>query len=259
MHPPTTTSIANALAAWWLPLLAAPFVGSFLGVLIKRLPAGEQVVLGRSRCERCRRPLRAYEMIPVISWLALRCRCRSCGAPLGWFYPGIEVAALMTAAWAASETEGWLLWASCVLGWALLALAVIDLRDMILPDALTLPLVALGVFEGALLQGGLPIGNLIGAAGGYAAFFLVARTYRLLRGREGLGAGDAKLLAAAGAWISWQGLPSVVLEAAMVALLVIAVRGAFGETPSRRQRLAFGPYLCLGTWLVWLYGPLMIE
>lgn len=251
--------IAAALTAWWLPLLAAPFIGSFLGVVVRRLPAGRPVVLGRSRCERCGHVLRPFDLIPVVSWLALHRRCRYCAAPVGWFYPAIEVAALAVAFWAASEIDGWVLWATCGLGWGLLTLALIDAREMILPDAFTLPLAAAGLGVAALLQRELPISNLIGATAGFAVFFLVARAYSLLRGREGLGAGDAKLVAAAGAWVSWEGLPGVVFLAAATALLVVATNAALGSAPRPGQKLAFGPYLCLGIWLIWLYGPLIIE
>jgi leader peptidase (prepilin peptidase)/N-methyltransferase len=96
----------------------------------------------------------------------------------------------------------------------------------------------------------------IGAGAGFAIFALVRWLYRRLRGREGLGLGDAKLLAAAGAWVTWNGLPSVVLIAAVFGLVSALVMAQRGEQLSLNQRLAFGPALCLGTWLVWLYGPI---
>lgn len=247
-----------ALTPWWLPVLAAPFVGSFLGVLIIRLPKGEPVVLSRSRCAWCGHVLGARDLVPIVSWLVAQRRCRYCGSPLGWFYPNIEVGALLVAGWAALEVSGGLLWATCLLGWLLMALAVIDARHMLLPDALTLPLGGAGLGVAALLVGGLPTQHLVGAAAGFISLYLIARLYRLVRAREGLGLGDAKLLAAAGAWVSWQELPSVVLIGALSGLGVALIQAALDGRPSAADRLAFGPHLCLGTWLVWLYGPLVI-
>ena len=247
-----------AMTVWWLPVLAAPFVGSFLGVLVIRLPKGEPVVLSRSRCGWCNHVLGARDLVPIVSWLVSQRRCRYCGSPLSWFYPNIEVGALLVAGWAAIELSGGLLWATCVLGWLLLALAVIDVRHMLLPDALTLPLAATGIGVAAILAGRLPAQHLIGAAAGFVSFFVLARLYRWVRAREGLGLGDAKLLAAAGAWVSWQGLPSVVLIGALSGLGAALIEAMLRGRPSAADRLAFGPHLCLGTWLVWLYGPLVI-
>ena len=110
---------------WLAPVAAAPFVGSFLGVIAERLPAGRPVLIARSACPACDHRLGARDLVPVLSWLFNRGRCRHCGAALGLFYPGIELAALVLALWAAAVVSGWLLWASCALGWVLLALAVI--------------------------------------------------------------------------------------------------------------------------------------
>lgn len=239
----------------WLALLLAPFIGSFLGVLILRLPAGEPVAFDRSRCPACGHTLGIRDLLPLLSWCFARRRCRHCGVLLGWFYPAIELAALAVAVWAAMVTSGAVLWASCVLGWTLLALAWIDVRHLILPDALTLPLLVAGLAAGVLLDPSGVAGHAIGAAAGYAAFQLVAITYRILRGREGLGAGDAKLLAAAGAWVSWQGLPGVVLIAAVTGVAGILAAAAFGVAVEPSRRVPFGPFLCLGFWLIWLYGP----
>jgi hypothetical protein len=129
---------ANALAA----AVVAPFVGSFLGVVVARLPEKRDVVGGRSRCPACGHVLGVRDLAPLLSWAVLRGRCRHCGARIGWIYPAVELGALGVAVWAASVVEGWLLWVSCGLGWTLLALAAIDLRHYLLPNALTLPLAA---------------------------------------------------------------------------------------------------------------------
>lgn len=243
----------------WLPLVLAPFIGSFLGTLVVRLPAGEGVIAGRSRCDRCRHVLSAWELLPIVSWLALHGRCRHCGAPLAAFYPAMELAALALAASAAASVSGTALWLGCALGWGLLALAAIDLRHCILPDVLTLPLIPLGLFAAWLDDPAELVGHMIGAALGYLAFLLIALGYRRLRQRDGLGLGDAKLLAVAGAWVSWQGLPSVVLLGACASLALLLFERLRGGVIRLDQRVAFGPGLCLGLWLVWLYGPLQLA
>jgi leader peptidase (prepilin peptidase)/N-methyltransferase len=128
---------------------------------------------------------------------------------------------------------------------------------LVLPDELTLPLVGAGLIVAYLLDADAAIGHAIGAVTGFAALFVLAAVYKRVRKREGLGLGDAKLFAAAGAWVSWSGLASVVLVASVTALVVVLVRSVLGRRVAADERIPFGPYLCLATWLVWLYGPLM--
>lgn len=243
------------------PLLAAPFVGSFVATLAWRLPRGASAMRGRSACPACGTVLRGVDLVPVFGWLWRCGHCRTCNAPIAVHYPLTELAALGLAAWAAWVLPaGWAQWAVCGLGWALLALALIDARHFLLPDALTLPLVPAGL--AVALAGGaswpVPARDaLIGAGAGYLALLGVAWLYRRLRGREGLGRGDAKLLAGAGAWTGWTGLPSVVLIAALAALGWVAAAWLIrGRRPRLGRRVAFGVFLALGTWLVVLYGPL---
>lgn len=243
---------------WWLPIVAGPFIGSFLGVLITRLPAAEPVIFSRSRCPHCDHPLGPRDLVPLVSWLASGGRCRYCSRSLGVFYPAIELAAALVAAWAALVVSGWPLWATCALGWTLLALAVIDQRHLVLPDELTLPLLVAGLVVAYLLNADAAIDHAIGAVAGFTALFMLAVVYKRVRKREGLGLGDAKLLAAAGAWVSWTGLASVVLGAAVTALIVVLVRSILGRKVAADEHIPFGPYLCLATWLVWLYGPLVL-
>lgn len=248
------------LLSWWMPVALAPVVGSFLGVLIRRLPHGEKVVWARSRCPHCRQQLRPVDLVPLISWLAAGGRCRYCSAPLGPFYPGIEIAATGVALWAALIVPaGSMLWATCLLGWTLLALAAIDREYLILPDSLTLPLLAMGLMIAALNEGTALIDHVIGTIAGTLSFLILAYFYRRIRGREGLGMGDAKLLGAAGAWVSWAGLPSVVLWAGVLALSAVLTRLATGTPVAASERIPFGTFLCLGTWLVWLYGPVFLA
>jgi leader peptidase (prepilin peptidase)/N-methyltransferase len=242
---------------WLWPVLASPFIGSFLGVLVMRLPEGRPVAGGRSVCDHCGHTLGPLDLVPIASWVALRGRCRHCGAKITVLPLVIELGALLVALWAVSASDGWALWAGCVLGWILLTLAAIDFRDGILPDALTLPLILAGLAATYFLSPWQLLDSAIGAVAGFVIFALIRWLYRRLRGREGLGLGDAKLLAAAGAWVTWDGLPSVVLIGAAAGLaiaLVMSRRG--GEQVSLNQRIPFGPALCLGTWLVWLYGPI---
>ncbi len=240
----------------WIVIALAPFIGSFLGVVIVRMPAGDGFVTGRSRCPACGHPLGVRDLVPVVSWLACRGRCRYCGAGLSRFYPLIEMAAMLVAVWAASVVTAPVLLPTCVLGWTLLTLAVIDQRHLILPDAVTLPLMVGGLVIAALLPEADWRDHLVGAGAGFAVFAAVAAGYRRLRGREGLGGGDAKLLAAGGAWVSWTGLASVVFLAAVLGLAAALVDRWRRPGQPAEQAIPFGPYLCAAIWCTWLYGPL---
>jgi leader peptidase (prepilin peptidase)/N-methyltransferase len=249
------TELAALLAFWAWPVIAAPFIGSFLGVVVSRARAPHRILFGRSACEHCGAVLGPRDLVPLLSWLAARGRCRHCHAPLGLFYPAIELAALAIALWSAALTsDGWL-WTSCLLGWWLLALAVIDIRHFLLPDFLTLPLVAAGLAVAFALEPESFWDHAIGAAAGLLFVLLLRQGYWMLRRREGIGLGDAKLLAASGALVSWKGLPSVVLIAAVAALAGALLRTPRGGSISLTDRVPFGAALCLGTWIVWLYGP----
>lgn len=258
-----TTLVPTTSVVWLAPVLAAPFVGSFLALVAVRLPAGERIALGRSKCRHCGRTLGVRDLIPIASWLALAGRCRTCGGQIGALHPLVEVGAVAIAVWSASVVPGWLAWVGCGLGWALLVLAAIDWRSLVLPDEITLPLVVAGLgFVALEAREDLP-GHVLGAAAGFGAFAAIAWGYQRLRGRRGLGLGDAKLMAAAGAWVSWVGLPSVVAIAAALALVGVGVRAlgsrlGAGRPMSGSDAVAFGPYLALGIWCVWLYGPLRI-
>ena len=197
-------------------------------------------------------------MVPLLSLLLQRGRCRACGARLSWFYPAVEVAALAVALmawWRLPGPEvGWL-WASCVLGWALLALAWIDARHFRLPDALTLPLIPAGLLATQALAPAAVLDHAVAALAGYASFALVAAGYRRWRGRAGLGAGDAKLLASCGAWLGLEALPMLVLLAALLGL-AMALALAWRQGRLRGDMaVPFGPALALACWLLWLWGP----
>lgn len=238
-----------------LLLLVAPFVGSFLAVLVDRLPRGEPVAWDRSRCRACGRTLGAAEMVPLLSWAVQRGRCRGCGAAIPWALPALEAAALAVAGWAAAVVPAELAWPSAALGWTLLALAAIDAATGWLPDGLTWPLAAAGLTVNAWLEGGVPLDALAGAGAGWGLFAAVIIGYRRLRGRDGMGWGDAALLAAGGAWSGWAGLPGI--------LVLAALAGIAGALALGRRRgdsmIPFGPALALGIWVTWLYGPLLLE
>lgn len=227
--------------------MAAPFVGSFCGVLIARMPAGRGVVWGRSACAACGHALGMADLVPVLSFAFLRGRCRFCGGAIGWDALVVELCAIGVAVWAVAAGErGEQLWAGCALGWTLLTLAWIDAVCMRLPDALTLPLLLAGLGEALLLEPDAVTGRAFGAAVGYTLLFCTAWAYRRVRGRDGLGLGDAKLLAAGGAWVGVALLGEVVLGAAIGGLLYALAK--------RKRMVAFGPFLAAAIWVCWLYG-----
>jgi leader peptidase (prepilin peptidase) / N-methyltransferase len=248
------------IPASWLAVAMAPFVGSFLGVLIRRLPEGRPVILARSNCEACGVTLSAPELVPLASFLWQCGRCRSCGQAIGVFYPMIEVAALGVAIWALlAETDPARLWADCFLGWILLTLSWIDWRWMRLPDGLTLPLLLAGLLVTLLSDPTMAGDHAAGAAAGYLGLRGVAWCYRALRAREGIGAGDAKLLAAAGAWLGLTYLPLLVLLAAMLGIATAAALALTGRRMRAETALPFGPCLAAAFWLLWLHGSWLTE
>jgi leader peptidase (prepilin peptidase)/N-methyltransferase len=236
-------------------LLLAPFVGSFLGVLIRRLPEGRPIVRGRSHCEWCGARLTPRDLVPLLSWLVTQGRCRHCRHPLGWFYPGVELAALAIAAIALAADGVEQAWLDCLLGWWLLALGWIDARHWLLPDVLALPLLVLGLALAAAFAPADLADHAAAAMLGYLALRAVAWIYQRLRHREGLGQGDAKLFAAAGAWLGIAALPQVILLAALAALLTAAGLALSGRRMRAHSALPFGPFLALASWVLWLFGP----
>ncbi len=246
------------LVFWLPPLLVAPFAGSVAGVMVRRLPAGRPVGMARSACDHCNQTLAPRDLIPLISIALLRGRCRTCGGPIARFHLAIELAAVAITLWAISATRTPSeLWTACGLGWTLLALAWIDAEHLILPDVLTLPLIIAGLCVTWWLTPAALTAHALGAIAGYLGFRAIALTYRALRGREGLGAGDAKLLAAAGAWVGIAALPDLILAAGLLGLAVaIAAR-----SPAARSitvwppgaAIPFGPALALATFIIRLY------
>jgi leader peptidase (prepilin peptidase)/N-methyltransferase len=241
-----------------LPIFVAPFVGSFLGVVVRRLPAGRSVIRGRSSCAQCGRRLGLLELVPMASWLAQRGRCRGCGGRIGVLEPAIEVAAVAFSVWAVLAGGGPAeIWFNCLLGWCLLALGWIDARHMRLPDAITLPLIACGLAAIWFLDKPSLLIHALGAVLGFFLFYGLSFGYRVLRGREGLGMGDAKLLAAGGAWVGMDNLAPLILLAALFGISWTLLRGIGRGIIYTSSRIPFGPFLGLAIWLVRLHwiGP----
>ena len=268
------------LAVFFASILAL-LVGSFLNVVILRLPtmmqrewdamlkteAGEEVealptfnlMTPHSRCGNCGHQIRWFENIPVVSWLLLRGRCSSCGTGISFRYPLIE---LLTAA-----SSGWIIWqfgltlqggALVLLTWALITLTFIDVDHHLLPDSITLPLLWLGLLlntQGVFVSLESAV---FGAVAGYLVLWSVYWAFKLLTGKEGMGYGDFKLLAAIGAWGGFQILPLVILLSSVVgvviALLLIAFRRHQAQNP-----LPFGPYLAIAGWIAILWGEPIIS
>jgi len=272
------------MAAWLEPAVALPaaavlglLVGSFLNVVIHRLPrmmergwaeqcaelAGREpdavpaynLVVPRSACPSCGHVLRAIENVPVFSWLALRGRCSNCSARISPRYPVVELAggvAAFAAVWAFGPTAKGL--AACVLLWTLIALAFIDADTQLLPDDLTLPLLWAGLAAN-LFGLFVPLASaVIGAIAGYLVLWTVYWLFKLVRGKEGMGYGDFKLLAALGAWLGWPMLPQIILVSSVLGalggILAILVKGRDGATP-----LPFGPWLAGAGAVALFFGP----
>ncbi|WP_241241945.1 prepilin peptidase [Sphingobium algorifonticola] len=237
---------------------AGAIIGSFLGALVMRWPQGRSVVTGRSACDSCGAPLGPLEMIPLLSALALRGRCRRCGGSIAALHFAMELgcAAIGAGAFLLAPFPAAAGWA--VLGWILLTLAVLDWRHFWMPDRLTLPLAFLGFTLGLWTTDLALWDRVIGAAAGYGALLAAALAYRAWRGQEGLGLGDAKLLGAIGAWMGWQALPFVLLIASLSALLVTAITAVRQGRLDRARPIPLGTYLCVATLPGWMMLSLLI-
>lgn len=272
------------MTAFLEPAVALPaaaviglFVGSFLNVVIHRLPkmmergwseqcaelAGREVepapvynlAVPRSACPSCGHTIRAIENVPVLSWLALRGRCSACRARISPRYPIVELAAgalALAAVWRFGPT--WTGFAACLFLWSLVALAFIDADTQLLPDDLTLPLLWGGLLAN-LFGLFVPLASaVIGAIAGYLSLWTVYWLFKLIRGKEGMGHGDFKLLAALGAWLGWPMLPQIVLVSSVLGavggIAAIVARGRDRAAP-----LPFGPWLAAAGAVALFFGP----
>lgn len=262
--------------AWLLPGLLGLAVGSFLNVLIYRLPVMiEQsfespadpasipmnLAWPASHCPACRHPIDWHDNMPLLGFALLRGRCRHCHAAISWQYPLIELLTAGAFIWCWLRYPAWpaaLAWAGFAAG--LLALAVIDARTTWLPDALTQPMTWGGLIASAMGWTAIDLpSSLAGAVAGYLTLWTVYWIFRLITGKEGMGHGDFKLLAALGAWLGWQNLLAVLLIASVAGLLFALVQHLRGQLAANRQ-IPFGPFLAVaGAWL-WLMGnPVFLK
>jgi leader peptidase (prepilin peptidase)/N-methyltransferase len=228
-------------------------VGSFLNVCIYRLPRRQSLVHPPSRCPRCGRGLSWFDNIPVVSWLALRGRCRQCGEPIAAQYPIVEIvtAVLFVAVVVLTPTVP-LIVSRLVLGSALIVLFMIDLEHQILPNVITLPGIAVGLALSLLAPPGI-VDAAIGAALGAGVLYAIAAGYYLVRKEEGMGMGDVKMLAMIGAFLGWQSvLLTLVLSSFSGALIGIALLAT--SRGSMRYALPFGTFLALGAFVAMLSG-----
>ena len=226
--------------------------GSFLATALIRWPKGESVAGGRSRCDRCAAPLGAWELVPLLSFAVQRGRCRRCGGRIDPRHPAVETAAAAMGLVALAAHPLPLALVTALLGWWLLLVAMLDLEHQWLPDRLTLPLIPLGL-AAAWAGFGPPLAErAAGAAVGWAVLVLIAWLYRRSRGRDGMGGGDPKLLAALGAWVgAWQ-LPLILLGAGLIGLAAVLAMRLRGEAVSATSRMPLGTLLVLAAWPVWL-------
>ncbi|MEM8919039.1 MAG: A24 family peptidase [Pseudomonadota bacterium] len=227
-------------------------VGSFLATILVRWPAGQSVVSGRSRCDHCQMELGFRDLVPILSYVLRSGKCRSCGEKIAPEHPAIEITAAIIGALAfalAPDVNGLL---GAVLGWQLLLLGALDVKHHWLPDRLTLLLVLSGLLAGLLPGEPLLADRAIGAVAGFGSLAAIRYLYFLARGKEGLGQGDAKLLAGIGAWLGWAALPLVVLLACLIGLSGILLSRLKGQTVGADTALPFGSYLAVAAFPLWL-------
>ena len=276
-------TLTEPLATWLVSGIVGLCVGSFLNVVIHRLPkmlergwraqcaelSGEpppelppyNLITPRSECPACGHRIAAFENVPVLSFLFLRGRCSACAAPISARYPFIELltGALTIAAvlrFGVTPTAA----AACLLIWSLIALTFIDFDTQLLPDTITLPLMWSGLL--ANVAGFVPGVSLrdavVGAIAGYVALWTIYWLFKLVRGKEGMGYGDFKLLAALGAWLGWQMLPLIVLLSSFVGAIIgiglVVFKGRDHQIP-----LAFGPYLAIAGVIALFFGRSLIS
>jgi leader peptidase (prepilin peptidase)/N-methyltransferase len=273
-----------------ISFVVALLVGSFLNVVIYRLPIMMErewraqceeiaetpavelptgrfdLVAPRSRCPACGQQITALQNIPVISYLMLGGKCGNCQVPISRRYPIIE---LMTAVLTGIVTWrfgfGWEALAAVLMTWALIAISVIDIDHQIIPDSLSLPLIWAGLFlslfhdtAGAEILFIDPKTAIAGGLAGYLSLWSIYHLFRLLTGKEGMGYGDFKLLAALGAWLGWQMLPLIILLSAAVGA-VIGISLIVLKRHERSVPIPFGPYLAAAGWIAMLYGPQIMD
>jgi len=260
--------------------IAGLVLGSFLNVVIVRLPkmlaqrdagggdgngadnGGDDALSlasPASHCPACRRPLKVRHNIPLLSYIALKGRCAWCRAPIGLLYPAVELATALALVGVLMVHQAPPVFAAgAALSACLIALVAIDLRDGLLPDAITLPLLWLGLAVNSFGLFTDAASAVLGAIAGYLSFAAMNQCYAAVRKQQGLGGGDMKLLAALGAWFGWQALPGIVLLASVAGLAASFAMIAAGRW-KRTTRIPFGPYLALAGWACLLSGEALKD
>lgn len=242
-----------------LTLVAGLFgalIGSFLNVCIVRLPADQSVIRPRSRCPRCGYQLAWYDNIPIVSWLALRGRCRSCGNPIAVLYPLVELASALIWAW-----MGWRFgltvetFKGAVFMTILLGIALTDAREYLIPDEFTIGGLVLGLFFAAFggTSGLLHAGG--GAVAGFALLWIVGQGGTWLFKEEAMGGGDIKMMAMVGAFVGWQGVLLTVFLGALAGTAIFLPLSLVG----RKKLVPFGVFLAAGAAITYLVGPAIIA
>ena len=239
--------------------VAGLMVGSFLNVLVHRLPRGESIVSPGSHCPACGAPVRAFQNVPVISWIALRGRCAACRAPIAIRYPALELANAVLWVLVARQGKDWGdIAGGAFLASACLALLAIDAEFQILPDKITLTGIAVGIGFAFVTPSRSVPAALIGAGVGAGGLFLVAFLYEKIAGHEGMGLGDVKMLGMIGAFLgAWGVLVTILLSSLTGSIVGIALIASGKGT--RKLKLPFGVFLAAGAVAAWFFGAPLVA
>lgn len=227
-------------------------IGSFLAAVTIRWPAGRSVMTGRSACDACGVTIGARDLVPIASGLLLGGKCRACGAAIDPVHWRMEATAALLGGVAGLVVGGPVALAGAAFGWLLLVLAVLDYRHFWLPDRLTLALALAGIVGWAWGAPPPLADRVIGGIAGYGVLAAIALGYRRWRGREGMGAGDPKLLGAIGLWLGWAMLPGVLLLASLVGLGMAALARVGGKAVTRDTALPLGTCMAVAAYPAWL-------
>jgi len=256
----SASSGAELLPVWaWavLGILSGAIAGSFLATLVLRWPAG-RTLGGRSGCDGCGLVLNVGHLVPVVSFLVMRGRCRSCGARIDPRHPLVEIMAAIIGGMALALAPGASGAAGALFGWLLLTLAVLDLEHFWLPDRLTATLAILGLAAGLVGIAPPIFDRLIGGLAGYSILAAIGFSYARLRGRIGLGQGDPKLLGAIGLWLGWQALPLVLLGASLAGLAAVIALAVTGRQVGATDRVPLGGLMAVAAWLLWCVAAIAV-
>ncbi len=229
--------------------------GSWLATIAIRMPQGRSANTGRSCCDSCNSPIAAWHMIPMVSFLALRGKCRTCSETINPLHFAIEIMSAIIAGAAFAVWEPAAAAAITLFALQLLLLATLDLRHFWLPDWLTLSLAVTGLLVAGYLPYPVEIyDRIIGAAAGFMILFAIATAYKMLRGHDGLGAGDPKMLGAIGCWLGWEMLPYVVLGSAIMGMVAAIGLQIIGKQISHQTKMPLGSLMALSACAIAMIG-----